>query len=383
MGNSDSSGSAPRVVINGRFLTQSVTGVQRYAREVVQALDELLARSDSDTPGVTLLAPRGAPMPALRHIAVRHVGRMQGHPWEQLELPWHSRGQLLWSLASTGPLFVKHQVITIHDAAVVRMPDTYSAAFRLWYRIVMGRLGPRLPLVMSVSRFSAGEAQDCFGVQADRLRVSLEGWQHMQRTMPDDSVIAQHGLAARPFVLAVSSPTPNKNFQAIVKALALMGDQAPTCVVVGATDGSVFRGAQPLTALHHVGRVSDAALLALYRHASCFVFPSFYEGFGLPPLEALAQGCPVVASTAPAVREVCGDAALYFSPHEPAELAQQLRRLLASPTLQAEMSMAGRRRAAEFSWHSAASTHLLAMADLLRATQDATRTMAPLQQEST
>lgn len=356
---------APTVYLNGRFLTQPVTGVQRYAREVLHAMDEALALAVDPPLRLELLTPPGATLPPLRRVSARAVGRLNGHLWEQTELPWFSRDGLLWSLASTGPLFKTLQSITVHDAAVVRMPHTYSRAFRWWYRLLLARLGPRLPLVMSVSRFSAGEAMACFGVPAGRLRVSLEGWQHTQRIEPDTGIVERHGLAGRPFVLVVSSPTPNKNFQAIVDALAAMGAAAPVCVAVGAADPGVFRGARAVSGLLHVGRVSDEQLLALYRAATCFVFPSFYEGFGLPPLEAMAQGCPVIASNASAVKEVCGDAALYFAPDRPAELAARLLRVLANPALRHRLSAAGRERADGFSWASAARTHLDAMLELL------------------
>jgi glycosyltransferase involved in cell wall biosynthesis len=368
---------APTVYLNGRFLTQPVTGVQRYAREVLAAMDEALALSVEPPLKLVLLTPPGTALPPLRHVTARAVGRLHGHAWEQLELPAHCRGHLLWSLASTGPLFKTLQSVTVHDAAVVRMPHTYSRAFRWWYRLLLARLGPRLPLVMSVSRFSAGEAMACFGVPADRLRVSLEGWQHSQREQPDDSILVRHDLARRPFVLVVSSPTPNKNFQAIVEALKSLGAAAPVCVAVGAADPGVFRGAAATTGLLHVGRVSDAQLLALYRSAACFVFPSFYEGFGLPPLEAMAQGCPVLASTAAAVQEVCGDAALYFAPGRPADLAARLQRVLANPALRARLSAAGRERARAFSWAAAARTHLDAMLEVLVRSQTSVARAGP------
>ncbi len=350
----------PSVVINGRFLQQPVTGVQRYAREVLSALDELPPSGLA----LELLAPAGTVLPPLRHIRARCVGRLQGHAWEQVELPWHARGRLLWGLTSTGPLCTLRQSITVHDAAVRRMPGTYSRAFRWWYRLLLARLGPRLPLVMTVSHFSGAEAQACFDVPPQRLRVSHEGWQHLlreQEAAAASDVVARHGLAGQPFVLAVSSPTPNKNFRCIVEALAQMGAAAPRCVVVGSAAAGVFRGEAPPSALMHIGRVSDAELLALYRQAAAFVFPSFYEGFGLPPLEALSQGCPVLASNAAAVREVCADAALYFAAERPDELAAQLTRLLADPPLQRRLGTAGRLRAGAFSWQSAARAHLDAM----------------------
>ena len=175
----------------------------------------------------------------------------------------------------------------------------------------------------------------------------------------------QHdGLRGQPYALAVSSPTPSKNFAVIERALALLGPQAPRCVVVGAADPAVFRGTPGSTALLRVGYVPDAQLKALYAHATCFVFPSLYEGFGIPPLEAMASACPVIASTAAALREVCGDAALYFEPTRPDELAQRLQQVFGDASLRDCLRAAGMKRLEHFSWDRAASLNLAAIREL-------------------
>jgi glycosyltransferase involved in cell wall biosynthesis len=115
-----------------------------------------------------------------------------------------------------------------------------------------------------------------------------------------------------------------------------------------------------------IGRVSDAELEALYQHAECFVFPSFYEGFGIPPLEAMACGGPVIASTAAAAREVCGDAALYFDPARPEQLAEVLRRLFADAGLRARLRDAGAQRLQRYSWDASAELNLAAIHEVMR-----------------
>ncbi|MEO8804603.1 MAG: glycosyltransferase family 1 protein [Burkholderiaceae bacterium] len=357
----------PEILINGRFLSQRVTGVQRYARETIHALDELLAETAGAGARWTVLVPRGTLAPAFRHLVVEPLGRLQGHLWEQFELPWRAGNRLLFSFGFTGPALKRHQIITVHDAAVVRMPQAFQRGFRHWYRWLIGTIGSRAPCTMTVSQFSASEATECFGVPAHRLRVTTEGWQHLDALVADDSVLERHGLRGQPFVLAVSSPTPNKNFAAIARAIELLGADAPRCVVVGAADGAVFRAASGAAgdALLRVGYVSDAQLKALYQQASCFVFPSYYEGFGIPPLEAMACGCPVIASTAAAVREVCGNAALYFDPARPDLLAERLRELSADAGLRAEMRAAGLARVRGYSWREAATLNLAAIQEVM------------------
>jgi glycosyltransferase involved in cell wall biosynthesis len=347
------------VVINGRFLGQRVTGVQRYARETLACLDALVGQGAAAFARWQVAVPAGTASPGLAHIPVVTVGHRQGHAWEQMDLAWHARHALLLGFGFTGPALLRRQIITIHDGAVLRMPQAYRWTFRLWYRALVGWVARRAPLVLGVSAFAAAEAQACFHVPPARLRTTTEGWQHLQRIKADDTILGRHDLRHRPFVLAVSSATPNKNFAAIGTALARLGSDAPLCVVAGGTDGAIFAQAVAQSPrLLPVGYVSDGELKALYEHAACFVFPSFYEGFGIPPLEAMASGCAVLASTAPAVREVCGDAALYFDPHQPAELAERLREFFADPALRARLVQRGRARAAHYSWEAGARLHL-------------------------
>jgi glycosyltransferase involved in cell wall biosynthesis len=357
----------PEVLINGRFLRQRITGVQRYARETLLALDDLLAGGAGAGLRWTVVVPRGTAPPSLRHIVVETLGRLQGHWWEQIELAWRARAGLLVSFGFTGPWFTRRQIVTVHDAAVVRWPHSFSAAFAHGYRSLVRRIAARAPRTMTVSQFSAAEAVECFRAPRERVRVTCEGWQHLLRVAADDAILDRHGLRHQRFVLAVSSPTPAKNFAVIAEALAALGAQAPCCVIAGAADASVFRQVNVAAAtLHWVGYVSDAELKALYQHAACFVFPSLYEGFGIPPLEAMACGCPVIASAVPAVREVCADAAAYFDPTRGDELAERLRMLLADEAQRQRLREAGRRRLARYSWQAAAERNLAAIREVVQ-----------------
>jgi glycosyltransferase involved in cell wall biosynthesis len=350
------------IFINGRFLAQPVTGVQRYAREVVKALDALLVEGvvDAGSTEVTLLAPRdGVDVPPLERIRFRRAGRLAGHAWEQFELPRLSRGGALLNLCNTAPLARRKQVVTLHDAAVYRVPAAYTLAFRTWYRVLWAGLARTAPAILTVSYFSRRELADCLGIDRSRIGVVEEAGDHVLAVAPDPGVLDRHGLRARPFVLAVSTANPTKNFGAVVRAIERLGDTDFDFVVAGGVDPRVFaQAAAPLpAAVKRVGYVSDGELRALYEHAACFVHPSRYEGFGLPPLEAMRCGCPVIAAEAASIPEVCGDAALYFDPASPAELADKLAALMANPAERDALAARGRARAARFSWRRAAAAN--------------------------
>jgi len=330
-----------RIVFNGRFLAQPLTGVQRYGLETLRALDRLLGREPALRRGAVwqLALPHdAADPPLLDHFEIRVLPIFRGHLWEQVTLAAFAHGAYLVNPGYSGPLFQRAQMITVHDAGLRANPQTYAWRYRLFADTLLSVLLPRVDTVATVSAFSARELARHHGLQRNDLLVCRNGWEHVRADGDDGAVLRRHGLASGGYLLAVGSLKANKNFGVIPQALQLLDDIAlPPLAVVGATDTRVYRGVEPLpdTKARLLGPVPDDELHALYRHAAWFIFPSIYEGFGLPPLEAMANGCPVLAAEAAAIPEVCGDAALYFDPHDPASLAARLREVLTQPDPQA------------------------------------------------
>ena len=351
---------APNLMINGRFLGRRATGVDRCAFETIRALDQLIESRDPRVAGLRteIIVPEAlAALPnPFRHVALRASGKGGGLRWEQLALPQAARGRLLLNLCNSGPLMYRRQITVLHDAAPARVPDSYSRSFVAWYRLMAPRLGRISRRVITVSEFSRRELCDAYRIPADKIGVVSESGEHMLRVQQDGGATA-HSFGERPFVLAVGSLNRHKNFQLVAEAARLIRDAQFDIVVVGGGDARVYGTGQDALPefVKHLGYVTDGELAALYRRAACFVYPSRYEGFGLPPVEALALGCPVIASRLPAVEEACSDAVLYTSPDDPAELASLLERITSDAALRDSLRERGRARTAELTWQATAT----------------------------
>ncbi|HEY1611775.1 MAG TPA: glycosyltransferase family 1 protein [Paraburkholderia sp.] len=354
---------APNLLINGRFVGRRATGVDRFAWETIRALDELIDSQDPLVAGLRaeIVVPEAlaaTPNP-FRHIGLRASGKGGGLRWEQFVLPQAVHGQLLLNLCNSGPLLYRRQVTVLHDAAPARVPDSYSRSFATWYRLMAPRIGRVSRRVITVSEFSRRELTDAYRIPASKIGVVSESGEHMLRVQQDAGAMSDQlneRLNGRPFALAVGSLNRHKNFQLVADAARLVRDAQFDIVVVGGGDPKVYgSGQQALPGfVKHLGYVSDGELAALYRRAACFVYPSRYEGFGLPPVEALALGCPVIASRLPPVQEACADAVLYTSPDDPAELARLLEQITGDALLRERLRERGRARTAELTWRATA-----------------------------
>lgn len=340
------------VFLNGRFYAQSMSGVQRFATEITAALAYAWPRNVALP---TLLLPADSPVRDYP-FPVRRIGRRAGSTWEQVDLPRHARGGLLISLGNVAPLLSRRQIVVIHDTAVYVQPTAYSRAFCLWYRFLQPSLVRGGAKVATVSEFSRQELAARFGIQPEMISVLSEGCEHILRAAPDPGTLARHELVPHRYVLVVGNLAAHKNLAAVSTTAQALAARGLVLVITGGFDHSVFAAQSSLPEpARYVGRVSDAELRALYNSALCFLFPSRYEGFGLPALEAMACGCPVVLANIPALREVGGDAARFCDPASPDAIAEVVCSLADDPAVASSLAELGKTRAANFTWPSAAT----------------------------
>jgi glycosyltransferase involved in cell wall biosynthesis len=294
------------------------------------------------------------------------VGPLRGQIWEQVILPRHAGSGLLLNLCNTAPLRARQMVATILDASVYAVPEAYSPGFRAWYRVMLPIVGRRARRVITISEFSRRELKRYAGIDPARSTVVAGSGEHILRTPADPAILERLALRSGRYILAVSSRSKHKNLGGIAQALPLLAGSEFDIVLAGGDNPRVFSaGAEGLDARIRVaGYVSDAELRGLYEHAACLVYPSLYEGFGLPPLEAMACGCPVIASRAASLPEVCGDAALYCDPRDPSDIARAIRAVLDDDAMRLDLRRRGLERSGGFRWSNSARSVLNLLEEL-------------------
>jgi glycosyltransferase involved in cell wall biosynthesis len=341
-----------KIYINGRFLTQKITGVQRYALEIMRALDKLISEDETFKKyNFIILAPLDIVQKnEFKNILVKNIGYMKGHFWEQIELPFYASDGLLLNFCGTAPLVKKNQIITIHDTAVCAMPKSFKFSFRLWYKFMHKVFGKRLNYIFTVSEFSKREINKYYGVSLDKIKVLYNGINHIERIHADESIFQRFDIQRNEYVFAVSSLNPSKNFKLIMQTARLMHNT--TFIIAGSKNSQVFGTDEyniPLN-VKFVGYITDQELVALYKNASCFVYPSFYEGFGIPPVEAMVCKCPVIVSRQPALVEVCGDSALYCDLYDDEDLKQKILLLFDDFELKHQLEKKATERIKKYNW---------------------------------
>jgi glycosyltransferase involved in cell wall biosynthesis len=358
------------VGLNLIFLVpREMSGLETYARELTSAL----LREQPDVRVTAFLNREASAEPLWRElvptVTVPVYGRRRSS-WvrgEQLLLPTLAQragADVVHSLASTAPSWGSfRRVVTIHDVIYRIHPEAHAGWRSLALRALIPLAARRSHRVIVPSRATRDDLVRLLKVPEEKIDLVPNGLgtPPAERWDSEDELRRRYDLGARPFVLTVSLKRPNKNLLRLLEAIALIpGERRPILVLAGHRTPyeDVLRARAAELGLvddtRFLGWVPGEELEGLYRSSSCFVFPSLYEGFGLPVLEAMARGVPVACSNRGALVEVADSAALTFDPEQPHAIAATIERLLADPAERERLSRRGRENAARFTWAAAA-----------------------------
>lgn len=328
-----------KIFVNGRFRSHKVTGIQRYAHELTHRLD------------FPLLEPK------------RHLRGWRGHAWEQTTLPIRSFRGLLWSPCAAGPVIVAKHVVTFHDLFPLESPEWYRPAFAKAYRKLLTFLAKRALHVIAVSQYTKDRLVERLKVIPDRITVIHSGINVNTFHRADEQIGRMRQELKLPsgrYILCVGSLEPRKNLRRLLLAWSEVVSYLPQdiwLVVAGFRDENIFVATGCSSLPERVlltGYVPEPLLAGLYSGCMGFVYPSLGEGFGFPPLEAMACGAPVFTSNRTSLPEVCGSAAIYGDPTDIREIANGIKLLCSDGHLRQRLRCLGYERASRFSWEHAA-----------------------------
>lgn len=285
----------------------------------------------------------------------------------------HDRLDVLHGPVNIAPLLTPcATVVTVHDLAYLRLPDRLPTGRRRYFATLTRASVWRASRVLAVSESTKWDIVELLGVPPERIAVTPLAADTSFRPVTGEALevfLAEHGIV-RPFVLSVGTLEPRKNLPTLLRAFARIAGEVPHDLVLAGPEGwmtdeihDTRRRLNLGDRLRFTGYVEAEVLPAWYSAADLFVYPSLYEGFGLPPLEAMACGTPVITSDVSSLPEVVGDAALTVPPTDETALAAAMHRVLGHPALRADLRSRGLERARRFSWERTAALTLAAYRD--------------------
>lgn len=337
------------IYINGRFLEQPMTGVQRFAFEIVMNLNQL--RAD-----ITVLVPNKKNIldsSITSKINILEVIGGKGHYWEQITLPKYLKSlesPLLLNLCNTSPINYKNKISTIHDITFIRYPQSYSWKFRTVYKVLIPLILKTSKKIITVSEFSKKDICNYYHIPNERIQVVYNAVSNNFYKKLDENI------QRKDYALAVSSPNLHKNFGPMIEAFEKANINLEL-KIIGSMSGT-FKNHEyniKTNKIKFMGRVNDVELIDLYQHAKFFIFPSLYEGFGIPPLEAQACGCPVISSNTASLPEILNDSAYYFNPNNIDEITNSIKKIHMDEVLRNNLMDKGSFNLKRFSWNLSAN----------------------------
>jgi glycosyltransferase involved in cell wall biosynthesis len=337
------------VYVNGRFLGHKMDGIGRFSLEICKQLKRLNL-------DFKIVIPKGLDYKNEFGFEIIEYGNLKSHFWEQIDLLrfLKSNGSLLLlNLSGLGPLFYKNQIITIHDLSFYENKKWFSKVYTLFYSLTTPILARSALKILTVSNFSKREIIKHLKIDAEKIEVIYNAVANdLNKGVENGTGSSTVGsILDSKYILAVSSIDPRKNLQCLIDAFLALQLEDCKLVLVGKTSNHFNVTLQSNSDnIIFTGFVSDADLYNLYKKCEFFIYPSLYEGFGIPPLEAMINGCAVIVSDIPSLKEVCSDAALYVDPYDVESVKNGMLKIISDSKLKAALKSKGSLRSSFFKW---------------------------------
>lgn len=332
------------IIINARFLSQSITGVQRFALELCNRLPENLAGQQ-----IVFVCPK---LPKINkekiNFKVFEIGKFKGNLWEQVDLPYYLKkngNPLLINLVGIGPVFYKNKIIALYDLAFRHHPEWFSSSFAKVYNFLIPITLHNSKHIITDSKYVKMDIHRSYNVKLTKIEVIYAA---------ADNKFKNLNLAREKKILTVSSIEPRKNLPRIISAFKLL-DTDYKLIIVGKKSSafaSLELSEEKISNIIFTGYLSDDELIQLYNKAEVFIYASLFEGFGLPPLEAQACGCSCIVSNATCLPEIYKDSVLYCNPIDVKSISNAMKNLIINDDKRKRLQKDGFENTNRYSWDS-------------------------------
>lgn len=340
------------MIINARFLSQKLSGVQRFS---IQTSIEI----KKQFPETIFVSPKNILHKEIAEkLDAKVIGSFTGHLWEQIDLMSYCKKnkKLLLCLGNTGPILYKNKIITLHDIAYIKFQDSFSKSFSKFYQFFIPLIIKSSKHIFTVSNFSKNEIASYYKINPNKISVIYNA--------VDQKFQKLKRKTSEKYILSLSNINKQKNLISLIKAFQRLNRNDIKLYIIGASnknfnnynlddenighDNIVFLG----------GNLSDSQVIQYYSDAMFFAFPSLYEGFGIPPLEAQSCGTPVLLSNIPVFNEIYGDSALYCESLDIEDISKKLNLLIENQNLRSEIRKKGFKNLLKYSWNNSAKNIL-------------------------